>query len=130
MINTRLKQKISINVWEDEYQAFKKKCLEERTTPSAMINAFIRNYEKGASIEEPSVFQRVFSLMQEFAPHVYDELSDKRVEEITDSLQEITKNPENFEVVTKIFNDWDKHGSSSEWHFAQYFRGIIIGNDK
>ena len=42
----RKKTMISVRVWEDEYLAFKAKCHEERTTPTAIINRLIREYTK------------------------------------------------------------------------------------
>ena len=42
----REKQLVSIRVWRDEYEVFKKRCRDERTTPTALINKFIREYPK------------------------------------------------------------------------------------
>ena len=42
----REKRLISIRVWADEYEAFKSQCRNERTTPTALINKFIREYPK------------------------------------------------------------------------------------
>lgn len=48
----RAQRKISVNVWADEYDVFKQKCHDERTTPSALINKFIREYGQKPFLEE------------------------------------------------------------------------------
>lgn len=46
MEKEREKRKITLVVWKDEYEAFKTTCHSERTTPTALINKFIREYPK------------------------------------------------------------------------------------